>query len=86
MLQKTDAVNCRQAVEGGGLQRQGQRLMRPMMEPVAACRALGELPAALQSSKDLAWTWVDLYVGALVTLDTGQYTEVGARHFQAGMQ
>jgi hypothetical protein len=69
---KPDAGHVWFAVDGGGLRTEGQRRMRPMMEPVAACRALAELPAALESSKDLAWTWVDVYVGALVTLDTGE--------------
>ena len=51
---------------------QSQHLIMPMNEPVAACRTLAELPAALESSKDLGWTWVNLYVGALVALDTGE--------------
>jgi hypothetical protein len=59
------------ALEGDRLDKLEARCVRDVMEPVVECSRLRELLVALESSPDLPWTWVDIWVGVLLEFAPG---------------
>lgn len=55
-------------IRDGALEKLEERCIGDLLRPVADCRQVRDLPAALQSSKEMAWAWVDVYAGTLVLL------------------
>lgn len=62
-------------LEGDTLSKLEARCIRDVMEPVVSCRHLRELPDALESTSELPWAWVDVWLGVLLEftpLDDGE--------------
>jgi hypothetical protein len=55
-------------IRNGALEKVEERCIGDLLRPVAKCRQVRDLPAALQSSKEFAWAWVDVYAGTVVSL------------------
>jgi len=55
-------------VGGDALEKLEERCIRDVMVPVVECRRLSELPRAFQSTSELPWAWIDVYIGTLILL------------------
>jgi len=74
---ETLAAECRSPLDGGRvwfavvgeeLEKLEERCIKDVMVPVVACRRLANLSKALRSTRQFSWTWIDIYIGTLVSL------------------
>lgn len=56
------------AVADGELRKLEERCIQDVMAPVVVCDRLGDLAEAFRSNPEISWAWIDVYIGALVTL------------------
>lgn len=70
-------AECRSPLDGGRvwfsirdgvLEKLEQRCIQEVMLPVANCHHLRDLPSAFQDNAHMAWAWVNVYIGTLVSL------------------